>query len=220
MLMLIYDCEIARAIADPADRLPGVAYCDGWRDFAGMGIACIVAMELGTDRYHVFCRDNLADFQVLVDRADVIVGYNCLAFDNPLCRAHGLRVPDDKTFDLLAAIWMAAGLEPTYQGDGHKPFSLDAMAMVNLGHGKTGHGALAPLHYQFGRMGRLIRYCVDDVWLTAQLLYQVVGLGYLGHPQSLERLLIDVPAWVREGAGYPLAKAVWEARWRCAHATR
>lgn len=216
--MLIYDCEIARAIAGPDKaRLPGVAYCDGWRDFANMGIACIVALEAGADRYHVFCRDNLADFQVLVDRAEVVVGYNALAFDNPLCAAHGLRVPADKTFDLLPAIWLAAGLAPTYQGETHNGFGLDAMAMVNLGHGKTGNGATAPMHYQFGRMGRLIRYCVDDVWLTARLLDHVVGLGYLGHPQTLERLLIDVPAWVRGASSYALVKAVWAARWRYRH---
>ena len=48
-------------------------------------------------------------------------------------------------------------------------YSLDALALANLGQAKTGHGALAPELWQQGRYHEVIRYCLNDVWLTKQL---------------------------------------------------
>lgn len=201
--MLIYDCEIARAIPEKdGKRADGVAYCQGWGDFAGMGIACIVAYEVGMERYHVYLQDNLEGFQQLVDRHAVVVGYNAVAFDNRLCAQNGIRVPDDKTYDILVAIWQAAGLASTYQGDTHKGFGLGAVCEANLGYGKSGDGALAPVWYQQGRIGRMVSYCLDDVWLTAKLLRHMVGRGSLADPRQGRE---DVPAhWILRDTTVPL----------------
>ena len=44
--ILIYDCEIAKAIQGRNEtRLEGVEYCDGWEDFGNMGISCICAFD-------------------------------------------------------------------------------------------------------------------------------------------------------------------------------
>lgn len=210
--MLIYDCEIARAIPgqDPTAGYvkrtgsdgrvfrKAVEYCAGWRDFAGMGIACIVAVEFGLDRYHVFMRDNLHKFQDLVDSHDVIVGYNALAFDNQLCAANGIQVDDGKTYDLLVEIWKAAGLAPTYQGDTHKGFGLGAVCQANLYTGKSGDGAAAPLWFQAGWIGRMIDYCMDDVWLTKRLFWLMLN-GYVVDPRpgATARLPIVIPDRVK-----------------------
>jgi hypothetical protein len=57
----IFDLEIIKAIPpkDEADRIPGIEYCAGWKDFENMGISCISFCELviegtqvlGTDPY-------------------------------------------------------------------------------------------------------------------------------------------------------------------------
>ena len=40
--MIIYDCEIIKAIEDKKHpRIEGIEYCDGWKDFTGMGLACV-----------------------------------------------------------------------------------------------------------------------------------------------------------------------------------
>ena len=65
--MLIYDCEIDKGIEkDPAQRLDGIEYCDGWRDFANMGISVIGAHDSMEDRYRVFMKDNFNEFMSLV----------------------------------------------------------------------------------------------------------------------------------------------------------
>lgn len=90
---LVYDCEIAQCIPDKKiNSNPDLKYCQGWKDFKGMGISVICAYASWDDSYHVYLEDNLGEFQKLVNQADEIVGFNSLSFDDPLCTAHGLKI--------------------------------------------------------------------------------------------------------------------------------
>ena len=147
--MLIYDCEIIKAIQGKNEELrQGIEYCQGWRDFENMGISCIGAYDYEEDRYRVFCADNFADFQSLVDGHDVIVGFNSIGFDNKLCAANAILVPDEKSYDILVEVWLAAGLGPLFEYPSHIGFGLDAICQANFGQKKTGHGAVAPVQWQ------------------------------------------------------------------------
>ena len=102
MNVLIYDIEIKRAILGKNEEpIDGIDYCAGWQDHANMGISCIGAYDYAADRYRVFMDDNYAEFTNLVAGRDVIVSFNGLAFDNRVCAAHGIAVPDDKSYDIL-----------------------------------------------------------------------------------------------------------------------
>ena len=169
--MLIYDCEIVHALPSMKEpNVPDIIYCRGWEDYAGMGIACIGAYDTDTGQTHLFCQDNFPVFQAMVDAADVLVGFNTIGFDNKLCAAHGISVPDEKSYDLLVELWVAAGLPPTYAYPSHVGFGLNAVCSVNLNETKTGHGASAPVLWQHGKRGEVIDYCLHDVWLTVNLL--------------------------------------------------
>lgn len=179
--MIIYDCEIIKAI--PSRTLEGIEYCNGWRDFANMGISVICAYDYFKDRYRVFCKDNFEDFQKLVDSTDVIVSFNGLAFDNRLCQANGLNVPDEKSYDLLVEVWAAAGLGPEYQYPSHTGFGLDACVKANFpNEAKSGHGELAPIQWQRGEIGAVIDYCLQDVRLTKMLIDKIREIGQLKNP--------------------------------------
>lgn len=183
--MIIYDCEIIKAIQKKGEeRIEGIEYCDGWRDFANMGISVIGAYDYAEDRYRVFCDDNFGEFEALVDETDCVIGFNSLAFDNQLCREHGIEVPDGKTYDLLVSIWAANGLGPVFKYPSHAGYGLDAMAKVNEGQAKSGHGALAPVDWQRGRIGSVIDYCLQDVALTKKLVDRVIRTGELLDPKT------------------------------------
>lgn len=172
--MIIYDCEIEKAILGKFEMpAEGIAYCEGWRDFQGMGISCIGAYDYQEARYRVFCKDNFAEFQRLVDGTDLVIGFNNLAFDNRLCEANGITVPDEKSYDLLVEIWKGAGLEPLFEYPTHAGFGLDAICKANFGCEKSGHGALAPVQWQQGEIGVVIDYCLNDVRLTRMLFERV-----------------------------------------------
>lgn len=60
--MLVYDCEIEKAILGKREsRIDGIEYYAGWDDFKHMGISVIGAYDYKTDRYRVFCKDNFGD---------------------------------------------------------------------------------------------------------------------------------------------------------------
>lgn len=171
MKIVIYDCEIKACIPskkEPPD--PGLRYCGGFSDFAGMGISLVTAYDYSTGLPMVFFEDGLDDFQRLLDGADVVVGFNNHSFDDRLIAEEGIRLDPEKSFDLLREIRIAAGLSVTYAYQTHHGYSLDGLCRVNLGRGKTGEGAAAPVLYQRGQLTRLVNYGLSDIMLTKGLL--------------------------------------------------
>lgn len=202
--MLIYDCEIERAILGKNETpIPGIEYCEGWHAFKEMGLSCIGAYDYSEDRYRVFCRDNFEELQALIDRHDIIVGFNSRAFDNLLCAAHGIIVPEEKSYDLLVEIWRAAGLGPQFEYPSHAGFGLDAICSANFGLNKTGHGAKAPVLWQQGKIGQVIDYCLQDCRLSRKLL-DFINLGCpIRDPRDPEKVLRvrSTISWKAEGRG-------------------
>ncbi|MFH2077055.1 MAG: hypothetical protein ABIJ57_17230, partial [Pseudomonadota bacterium] len=188
--MIIYDCEIIKAIQGKNEPLrKGIHYCEGWRDFKGMGISVICAYDYSEDRYRVFCADNFHEFQNLVNGTDIVVGFNSIGFDNPLCYANAINVSDEKSYDILVEVWVGAGLGPMFEYPSHIGFGLDAICKENFGIEKTGHGALAPVDWQKGNIGAVIDYCINDVKLTKRLLDHIIQVGYIKNPKDPSSVL-------------------------------
>lgn len=184
--MIVYDIEIINAIADPRKaKTAGINYCQGWDDHEGMGISVIGAYDYSSDTYRVFCEDNLADFNDLISKTDVLAGFNSIRFDNKVLAANGIEVPDGISYDLLREVWRGAGLDPdNYKPRSHGPFKLDNVAKYNLGKQKTGDGARAPINWQQGRIGSVIDYCLMDVKITKELIDLVLRNGRLLSPDN------------------------------------
>ncbi|MBY4723994.1 MULTISPECIES: ribonuclease H-like domain-containing protein [Burkholderia] len=179
---LIYDIEIAKAILGRGEtRIDGIQYCDGWQDHAGMGISVIGAYDYAEARYRVFCADNFEAFLELCSDRAPLVSFNGIGFDDKVINAElgkdiGL-MPSSFRYDLLAEIWRAAGLDPTYGGNSHAGYGLDATCEANFGIRKSGNGAHAPIAWQQGRIGEVIDYCINDIRLTKRLFDHAVVLG-------------------------------------------
>lgn len=198
--MLIYDVEICNAVPPRGGRLlEGVRYCAGWDDFPGMGVACVCVYDFIRDCPRVFLQDNLADFVELADRHECLVGYNNMRFDNQVLRATlqaaGLPpLPEDRSYDLLREIWRSAGLSDVFHPATHGGFGLDAVCKANFNYAaKTGNGSDAPIWYQRGEIGKLVDYCLADVFLTKRLLDRVLRCGQLRDPKTGQWLSIRKP---------------------------
>jgi len=164
--MLIYDCEIAKLIP-PKDepREEGFEYCEGWGDHLGMGISVVSAYDFEEGFPRIFMEDNLDELFEMMEKTDIIAGFNSKHFDNKLIAAHGYTVPDEKTFDLFLEIKEAAGAHKFAKG-----YNLDNCCLVNLGYQKSGDGALAPKLWQLGRIGAVVDYALRDIMLEMKLL--------------------------------------------------
>lgn len=194
--MLVYDIEIHNAIPDKSGvREPDIQYCEGWGDHAGMGIACIGAIEVESGRPRLFYRDNLAEFAELIQRHQTLIGFNSINFDNVVLAASGIVIPEARCYDLLREIWNADGLGPKFSPATHGGYSLDACAAANFGAAKSGNGALAPVQFQRGQYGALSDYCLNDVHLTRLLLDQVLRHGSIAHPKQPGRRLFLRSPW-------------------------
>lgn len=189
MNALIYDCEIVKAVPSKKEAvIPGIEYCEGWNDHAGMGISVICAYDYVERRFRVFTKENWSGFADLLERSDVLVGFNNIGFDNKLIRANGVTPNgsewERKSYDILAEMWEASGLSRTFQYPTHAGFSLDNTAMLNLREGKTGNGgAMAPVEWQRGNVGMVIDYCLQDIRLTKGLFDRIISNGGLRSPK-------------------------------------
>jgi hypothetical protein len=185
--MIVVDVEIKKAIRSRTEeRLEGIEYCDGWRDFANMGIACVCTYDIVTHLTRVFLEEDLEDFQAYI-AGKWTAGFNTVNFDNRLLLEHDIVVDAEHHYDILRGIWIALDLNPdTFNPRTHGGWGLDAVCQATLGIRKTGHGALAPVWWQQGKRGKVIDYCCNDVWMEGSLLLHVLqGKPVFNHPGSL-----------------------------------
>lgn len=183
--MLVYDLEILNAIPEREGKPEaGIQYCDGWEDYQGMGVAVACCYDYVTDRYRVFCQDNLTDFKTLVSSTECVVGYNNHRFDDHVMEAAGITVPPEKSYDILQEIWRGLGLNSDYKSETHGGYGLEALSEANFGITKNGSGAVAPLLWQRGQVGTVIDYCLHDVFLTKKLLDRIIQSGALASPKD------------------------------------
>lgn len=194
---IIYDTETVNLVPSHGrPRIKGVNYCEGWTDFIGMGISVVAAYDYTTGRHRIFCADNAMHFRRLVDRADVIIGFNSLKFDNKLLDAHGVHIPVEKSYDLIIELWKAAGLGLEYEHQTHSGFSLDDCIRVNFGISKKQDGGLlAPAQWQRGEIGTVIDYCLFDVYAVKILIDRIMETGELVNPIAPEETLKVERPW-------------------------
>lgn len=163
----------------------GVRYCGGWTDYANMGISCLAAYDYAEDAYRVFDDSNRHEFARLVERHELLIGFNNLNFDNRVIEAAwGIVIPRERCFDILQAFWAANGLGPDYVYATHSGYSLNAVCAANGLGSKTGSGVLAPLDYQSGKFAKVFDYCLHDVWLTKRLFDKLRATGKLRNPRT------------------------------------
>ena len=151
---IVYDVEIINHIG-PYESDRTIQCCSGWSDYKGMGISVIGVYDFVEARSRVFLKDNIREFQWLVDSREHIIGYNSSRFDDKLCAAHGIRVAT--TFDICTEIKRATN------SIFRSGYSLDRVAKATMGIGKSEDGAIAPVLWQQGLFGSVIDYCLQDV---------------------------------------------------------
>lgn len=206
MKILFYDCEIIKCIPDKNQR-EDLEYCGGWHDFSNMGISVIGTWRnfdsfnpLG--KYEAFVNhgsyinqsppiQSFLKFQELANKADLIIGFNSISFDDNLCGANGIKI--ETNFDLLVEVRKADG-----QGSGHyqygvtkSGFALKDLARANLKYNKSSSGELAPVMWQQGKHQEVIDYCIRDVRILKDLYYLFIN-NQLKSPESriYEKIII------------------------------
>ena len=110
--------------------------------------------------FHTFAEEDLSIFEKMLERTDLIIGFNINHFDLPILQKY-LKVDLSKiqVLDIMTEVVNAVG---------HR-VSLDDLLVNTLNKRKSANGLLAVQYFKEGRINELKKYCLDDVRLTRDL---------------------------------------------------
>ncbi len=153
MLQVILDLETKKIFDEVGGYFPdklGVSY---------VGV-CIRDGFSGKGELKGFFEKEFDQLFELLEKADVIVGFNSDGFDLPaLAPLYSGKIEKLPSLDLMARIKKSCG---------HR-IGLDTVATETLGVGKSGHGLDAIKYYKSGQFDELAKYCLQDVALTRDI---------------------------------------------------
>lgn len=125
-----------------------------------LNISIIAIHDSATDSYSTYGEDELYKLWPILERADMIIGFNSDHFDIPLLNKY---YPGDlykiKSLDILKEIRQAYG----------RRMKLDQLAEGTLGRKKSGHGLEALKWWKDGEIEKIKKYCTDDVRITKDI---------------------------------------------------
>ena len=129
----------------------------GWDHIRDMKMSVGVTYSTARGGYLIYGEKQVDDLVTELLRADLVVGFNNLRFDNEVL--HGYTVMD---LSQAPTLDMLVDLHKTLQ---HR-LSLDSVATASLGAEKTAEGLQAVEWFKQGKMMEIAEYCCFDVKIT------------------------------------------------------
>jgi len=143
---VVFDIETANIFDDVSGNDP-----------AKLDISIVGIYDSLTDTYNSYTVSEFGKLWPIIERADMLIGYNSDHFDIPLLNKY---YPGDltaiKSLDLLVEIRNSLG----------RRLRLDTVAEATLGINKSGHGLEAVQWWKEGKEDLVRKYCLDDVRIT------------------------------------------------------
>ena len=164
----------------------------GTSDPADLTIALVGIHDSETDSYSSFLEPELASLWKILERADLLVGYNSDHFDIPLLNKY---YPGDlsriRSLDLMKEI----------QGVVGRRLRLDAIADGTLGMRKAGDGAQSIKWWQEKEIEKVRAYCLKDVEITKKIFDYALANGHVKYRElgKVREIKLDTSKWLGGG---------------------
>ena len=130
------------------------------RDPEKINLTMVGIYDSETDTYSSFLLEELKNLWPILERADMLIGFNSDHFDIPVLNKY---YPGDltkiKSLDILGEIKNACG----------RRMKLDQLAEGTLGKRKLGHGTDAIRWWKTGEIEKVREYCIEDVKITKEI---------------------------------------------------
>lgn len=185
MRAITFDIE---SISDSAVR--------GHIDVNEQELTVVAVHDSETGAYSSYFKEDLPKLWPLIERADMLIGFNSDTFDIPLLNRY---YPGDlsriRSLDLLAEVQKALG----------RRVRLQSLAEATLGKGKKGDGLSAGEWWREGKRDKVAEYCVEDVRLTRELYDYALAHGALKYKdlRDIRDVKLDTAHWERAAAMAP-----------------
>ena len=160
----------------------------GKNDPTLLDIALVAIHDSLTDSYYSYVEEELPKLWPILERADMLIGFNSDHFDIPLLNKY---YPGDlikiRSLDILKEIKDSYG----------RRMRLDQLAEGTLGKNKTGHGDDAITWWKVGDVEKVRAYCLNDVKLTKELYdYALVNNSLtFKEGNALNKIKLDTSEW-------------------------
>jgi len=149
MRKIVFDIETSNLFSDVGSTNP-----------ADLTLSVICIYDSVDDKYQHFLVDDLPRLWPILEKADLLIGYNSDHFDIPLLNKY---YPGDltkiKSLDILKEIRNSYG----------RRMKLDQVAEGTLGAHKTSDGIQGTRWWNEGQYQKVIDYCLMDVKITKEV---------------------------------------------------
>lgn len=185
MRVITFDIETANWMSDVGTSNP-----------ADLTIALVGIHDSETESYSSFLEPELANLWKILERADLLVGYNSDHFDIPLLNKY---YPGDlsrvRSLDLMKEIHKVVG----------RRLRLDAVADGTLGMRKTGDGAQSLKWWRDKEIEKVRAYCLKDVEITKKIFDYALENSLVKYRElgRVREIKLDTSKWLG-GAGSAL----------------
>ena len=142
----------------------------GWNKTSLMRVSCGIAWDSRENRFITYFEDRIDELIGLLQRADLVVGFNVIGFDYSVLRGYSrYDFRELNTLDILREV------------HGHLNYrvSLQGLATATLNAEKTADGLQALRWWKQGRLDLIEEYCRHDVQLTRDLFRHGLDRGFL-----------------------------------------
>ena len=170
-------------------------------DVAEQELTVVAIHDSDTDTYTAYTREELPQLWPIIERADLLIGFNSDTFDIPLLNRY---YPGDlsriRSLDLLSEVAEVLG----------RRIRLQSLAEATLGKGKAGDGMKAQDWWREGKRDKVKEYCIEDVRLTRALYDYALAHGVLKYKdlREIRDIKLDTSRWLETPAATALTHAL------------
>jgi DEAD/DEAH box helicase domain-containing protein len=177
MKKIVFDIETSNLFSDVGTNNP-----------ADLNLSVICIYDFEEDKYQHFLQEDLPRLWPILEKADLLIGYNSDHFDIPLLNKY---YPGDltkiKSLDILKEIKNSYG----------RRMKLDQVAEGTFGGHKTSNGLEATRWWNNGERQKVIDYCIADVKITKEVYEYARANNKLFFQEGGEKIEIklDTSKW-------------------------
>ncbi len=183
MRTVVFDIETANWMSDIGSSNP-----------ADLTIALVGIHDSETNIYSSYLEHELHRLWNILERTDILVGYNSDHFDIPLLNKY---YPGDltriKSLDIMKEVHTSLG----------RRLKLDSIAEATLGENKSASGAQSLQWWRAGEIEKVRAYCLKDVEITKNIFDYALKNNSIKYKElgKSREVKLDTSKWLAESGG-------------------
>lgn len=183
MRKIVFDIETSNLFSDVGKNDPSL-----------LDISVVGIYDSETDSYTAFEQSELGKLWPILEKADLLIGFNSEHFDLPLLNKYYQGdLGKIRHVDILKEIKNSFG----------RRMKLDQIAEGTLGVRKSGHGLEATAWWAKGEYEKVKKYCLDDVKITKDVYEYALKNNALKFKEgsAIIDIKLDTSAWEKKDGG-------------------